>query len=87
MERPDRIPFLGMFGKIAFGGPRPVCAHGGQPRQIRRLPQGFALGWLQPVEQGQKRHDRPVLAQTQKDPIAFLAPLHQTRFGQYADMA
>ena len=87
MQGTDCVPFLGMFGEIGLRRPGPVRPHRRQPGEIRRLPQGFAVGWLQPVEQGEEGHDPFVPAQSQENPVPLLAPLHQPGFGQDANMA
>ena len=85
MQRPDRIPFLCVGGKIAF---RHFSAGLADQRKLRLVLHGLrGLGNLGRTENASQYFELGCWPGFQKDPAAFLAALCQPGFVQYSYMA
>src|SRR3546814_15240326 len=84
---PDRIPFGGMVGEIAFGRRRAVCADRREPARIVRDDQSLARRKGPVVGARDDVADRAALGAAQENPATPPPPSTTPGFAPHAAMA
>ncbi len=87
MARPDRVPFGGMLGEIAFGRRDTLVAHRRQPPSIMRDDARFARGERPFLRLTDNLGDRPFAGDAQENPASLAPPLDDSSLDKDTDMA